>query len=1305
MTFRHGALDQFVTESASGMLMLDREMRILAASARWLADRGLSDAVRGRCIYDVLPKISEAWREAHRQGLAGATVRSDGDRFEHDGRVWWTQWELGPWTDADGAVGGIVISVNDITARVEAQEKADDLARQLAAAVAEAEEARRRAEDARCRAETAERRLKDAVDAMPVGFDLFDADDRLVAFNAATAAAVPGPVLEAARSGATFEHLARLVANFGDHEPAEVDRWLAGRLERHRNPNGPFEELTVLGRWLRIEERKTSDGGTVVVRSDITDIKQRERELHLKTALLEGVLSNLADGVIAFDGDRKLLVANATAQALFDAPSALLAAGASLDDLIRFFADRGDYGDADREEAVRMRIAALGASDPWSHTRRRRNGRVTEMRFMPLPDLGGILVLRDVTERADAEARLAERTELLEATLENMGEGIAVFDAERKLVLINATAADLFSLPAALARPGVSLDELNLFRAERGDAGDVDPEAFVRIRKDWFLSPKPFSRTRRLPDGRTVDGRYNPSPDGGAIFVFRDVTERALSEQRLAEKTAALEATFRNMAEGIVQFGPDLRLATRNDAAPRLLDAPDGTLRPGAAFEDFIRFRAARGDFGDVDVEPYVAYRTSLLRKREAWSETRRLRSGAVIDARCNPLPDGGALLVFQDVTERADAEARLAERTALLEAALRNMGEGILVYDADRRLLVANERVAQLLDAPAELFLSGASLDALNRFRAERGDFGDVDPDEAVSARIALFGEARPWIRRQRDRGGRVLEVRFNPTADGGGVIMVLDVSEAAAREAALRDKTEQLEAMFQSVGEGIMIFDADGALETFNEIAARLVDAPAGLLAPGASLEALVRFRAERGDYGDVDVEEAVRWRMNNFRAREPWRGSRRQPNGRLVETRVTHVPGGGAVFLLIDLTDLAEKTAALEATLQNMGEGLIVYDRAGVVVTANDLARQLIDAPRALFEPGATLPALVRFRAVRGDYGQEDVEEGVRSRMAVFHSGRPWRGARRHPDGRMIELRISPMPDGGAVFVFLDLTERENRERQLAEKTTLLETTLHNMGEGIAVYGPDRRLLLCNDSTANVIGVPPDLMRPGTAFADVLRMRAARGDYGDTDIEAYIRESEARFAAGMRWTRVRHGTGEIRGGTRGKDGPARSHPGQHDRGDRGVRVGLCAAAGQRAGAPAARRSGRSSRLRADGRRDRAPTRRERRARGSGPGRLRAEAGRRDPRRRRFPRDATLRRRPDPRHPVQRAAGRRRGLCVQGRHRTGRSEHAAPSHPVQYGGRRRRLRPRPQVADRQQARCGAVRITGGAEPARGPL
>jgi PAS domain S-box-containing protein len=151
----------------------------------------------------------------------------------------------------------------------------------------------RQAEQARM---LSERRLAEAIESISEGFACYDAEDRLVVCNSCYRDLLyPGLDVDLT-VGTPFESIVRRAAERGYVKDAEgrVEAWIAERLARHQNPGPPQVQRRSNGRWVMVSERRTEDGGTVAVYSDITELKQREEDLTEKTQALEALSTKLA---------------------------------------------------------------------------------------------------------------------------------------------------------------------------------------------------------------------------------------------------------------------------------------------------------------------------------------------------------------------------------------------------------------------------------------------------------------------------------------------------------------------------------------------------------------------------------------------------------------------------------------------------------------------------------------------------------------------------------------------------------------------------------------------------------------------------------------------------------------------------------------------------------------------------------------------------------------------------------------------------------------------------------------------------
>jgi PAS domain S-box-containing protein len=126
----------FAEHAPVAIAMFDRNMRHIVVSDHFRKVFRLDNLdIIGKSHYEVFPEMPERWKKAHQRCLAGAVERSDEDFFVHnDGSVDWTAWELHPWHESDGGIGGIILFVNVITEQKlarDAQRESEDRYRAL----------------------------------------------------------------------------------------------------------------------------------------------------------------------------------------------------------------------------------------------------------------------------------------------------------------------------------------------------------------------------------------------------------------------------------------------------------------------------------------------------------------------------------------------------------------------------------------------------------------------------------------------------------------------------------------------------------------------------------------------------------------------------------------------------------------------------------------------------------------------------------------------------------------------------------------------------------------------------------------------------------------------------------------------------------------------------------------------------------------------------------------------------------------------------------------------------------------------
>lgn len=292
----------------------------------------------------------------------------------------------------------------------------------------------RRAEAAR---RLSEQRLVDAIESISEGFALFDGEDRLVTCNGRYRELYPG-IADAIVPGTPFAVIARTAAERGVIQDAvgRVDAWLEGRLARHRDPRGPQLHAQSDGRWIQVNERRTRDGGTVAVFTEVTELKRAEHALLAAQARLSHLLTSSPAVLYSFEakGDYAPTFVSENIRRLFGyEPREYLESP-------DFWLGRVHPDDLPRVTAEFPRLFELGRHT-YEYRFRRKDGTYgwvsDELRLTrdesgdPLEVIGS---WSDISKRRQAEAALREQTAsvaLLQAVAVAANEAVTVEEAMR----------------------------------------------------------------------------------------------------------------------------------------------------------------------------------------------------------------------------------------------------------------------------------------------------------------------------------------------------------------------------------------------------------------------------------------------------------------------------------------------------------------------------------------------------------------------------------------------------------------------------------------------------------------------------------------------------------------------------------------------------------------------------------------------------------------------------------------------------------------------------------------------------------
>jgi two-component system cell cycle sensor histidine kinase PleC len=308
-----------------------------------------------------------------------------------------------------------------------------------------------------------------------------------------------------------------------------------------------------------------------------------------------------------------------------------------------------------------------------------------------------------------------------------------------------------------------------------------------------------------------------------------------------------MQGVLEHLDHGISVFDAGLRLILWNRRFVELFKLPEEAVHHGAAFEDIVRINAIRGEYGPCDVEAFVRYRVELARRFESHRTDRTRPDGSIIEIIGNPLPGGGFVTTYADVTvarqvagnlresnERLDqmverrtralqaSEDRYRAYAELLEATVRHMPQGVCVFDSDLNLVVANDGFFESAQLPREFNIPGKPFEDFMLYNAQRGEYGPGDPLEQARKRVELARKMEVHSFERERPDGTVIEVRGNPIPGRGFISTFTDVTARHRAEESLREAATMARAMLDAPGLIVLILTLDGDIVDLNESAA---------------------------------------------------------------------------------------------------------------------------------------------------------------------------------------------------------------------------------------------------------------------------------------------------------------------------------------------------------------------------------------------------------------------------------------------------------------------------------------------------
>lgn len=449
------------------------------------------------------------------------------------------------------------------------------------------------------------------------------------------------------------------------------------------------------------------------------------------------------------------------------------------------------------------------------------------------------------------------------------------------------------------------------------------------------------------------------------------------------------------------------------------------------------------------------------------------------------------------------DAQRRLGD-------AVDSMSEAFALFDAGDCLVLANEPLRQMTPALRE------SSDKPLSYEEFVGVFATSVlagvPQEQFDSWVERF------LRRHRMpeetfevelADGHWLRVSEQPTSDNGIVSIFSDLTELKKREAALRESEERFRDFTQAASDWVFELDAD---LRFTSVSGRYAEVT------GRDPEFLIGIKLT--DFPSLNLDADWHAVATAFAQRQPFhncRITRPDSKGEPFQFLLSAVPvfsddgtfqgyrgAGSDITAIVRAEALArEARKQLFDAIESIPAAFILLGSDGRLILWNSRAPDFLRADRDLIRTGTTYEDLVRSSAEsrRIIDAQGNEAAWIADQLEWFNEPQVAK-VFRLSDGRFMQKLGRRTADGGVVAIFTDISDIRLEQQALAEKTTLLQTTLEGMGEGILVLDQSWRVILANKQLQELLDLPKAATAVGTSFSEIIEQLERDGIVGVSD-----------------------------------------------------------------------------------------------------------------------------------------------------------------------------------------------------------
>jgi len=391
---------------------------------------------------------------------------------------------------------------------------------------------------------------------------------------------------------------------------------------------------------------------------------------------------------------------------------------------------------------------------------------------------------------------------LLVAAVSSMPYGFSVWDDNFKLKLFNQRFLDIYDLSPNKVGVGSSLYQLCEHTTVSGRRAGWSVDRLYDGLKQRLLDQKQSDETsviEQIIGDKTIRTSIARHGEIGWIVSHEDISEDTElrrksqeNEKRLQSQSEWFDRAINSMSQGLCVFNGDKQLVICNRTYAKIYGLPDELTRPGTKFADILRHRIENGRIPEGETaQSHFDRRMELANSKNIEQKFTEVENGRSIYVVKNPLPGGGWIGVVHDVSEERKKEALIKQRSEELKlqnlrfgAAVQHMAHGLVMFDAEDRLVICNAKWQDLYSIPIRLTKPGTPFEDIAAHCLSVGTTVEKDDARLLGGYNEVANDMGRENKTFELSDGRFISVCHNLIDDGGFVSTHEDITERRRSE-----------------------------------------------------------------------------------------------------------------------------------------------------------------------------------------------------------------------------------------------------------------------------------------------------------------------------------------------------------------------------------------------------------------------------------------------------------------------------------------------------------------------------------------